>query len=300
MNRRKFFIYTILFTAGCTTGTGKLYENKEEYPLGVKPEKLRFAVTDVRGLEKLQQDYEAFRAALEQILEVKIEFLPMENFIAATPALLNGQVDLVLAGPSEYVILNARAKAVPLVALTRPGYYSVIAVRGDSNIKSLTQLKNKIIAMRTEGSTAGHLGAVKMLMDAGLQPKYDYKVVMLGDRGMEALKEGEVDACGISSFYYDNFLKQEGVSEREFPKLATGNQLPSDVFVVSSQLNSDFVLQMRSRIIQHQEKLIQALTSSSKFFFERFHEANLVSASDADYEVIRSVYQAIGEGELIR
>lgn len=139
-----------------------------------------------------------------------------------------------------------------------------------------------------------------MLMDAGLQPRYDYKVVMLGERGMAALKNGEVDACGLPIFYYENFLKTEGVSEREFPTIATGEQLPSDVFVVSTQLNSDFVQQMREHLLQHQEKLIQALTSSSKFFFERFHRAKLVPAADADYDVIRDVYRAIGEEELIR
>ncbi|MDJ0715054.1 MAG: PhnD/SsuA/transferrin family substrate-binding protein [Prochloraceae cyanobacterium] len=263
-------------------------------------EKLRFAVTDVSGLEDLQRDYGRFKDALEEVLQTDIEFYPVDNFTAAAPALLQNQVDLVLGGPSEYVILNSRAKAVPVIGLSRPGYRAAITVRGDSNIKSLSQFQGKTIAMRSQGSTAGHLGPTKIFLDAGLKPNSDYKTIMLGDRGMEALKKGEVDACGLSTFYYENFLLSEGVSEQKYPLIATGPFLPSDVFVVNSQFNRDFARLMKEQMIEHQQKLKQALISSSQFLFHKFNKSKLISVKDTDYDMIREVYRALGKEELIR
>lgn len=133
MNRRNFFIYTILFTAGCTTGTGTTNNprNKSNNFGQIELEKIRLAITDVKGLEQLERDYDSFRLVLEEALATKIEFFPVENYIEAASALQLGLVELVFAGPSEYVVINARTNAVPVIALTRPIYRSTIAVRGD-------------------------------------------------------------------------------------------------------------------------------------------------------------------------
>ena len=45
--------------------------------------KLRFAVRDVKRIEELQQDYEPLRKALEEVLETKIEFFPVDNYFLA-------------------------------------------------------------------------------------------------------------------------------------------------------------------------------------------------------------------------
>ena len=289
MKRRNFLWYSLLFVAGCSSAINQSL---------TFPEKLRFAVTDVQGLEPLERDYSTFKIALEEALDTKIEFFSVENFTAAAPALLSNQVDLVLAGPSEYIILNARAKAIPIVSITRPEYHSVIVVRGDSQIKSLEQLKGKTIAMRSVGSTAGYLGINKLLMDAGLQPQSDFQVVILGDEGMKALQNGEVDACGLSSFGYEIFLSTDGSSEKDFPVIATGADLPNDVFVVNYTMNAELVEEMRSRMLSNKDKLIQALLTN-EFFVNRFKNSEIIEAYDSDYESLRKVYQAIGQGEFL-
>ncbi|OZH54459.1 phosphonate ABC transporter substrate-binding protein, partial [Hydrocoleum sp. CS-953] len=235
MKRRNFIGYTLLFITSCsaTTNNSKI-ENK--------PEKLRFAVTDVVEERKLKRDYEAFRAALEEVLATKIEFFPVESFAMAAAALQLNQVDLLLAGPSEYVVINSRTNAIPLVAVTRPNYRAVIAVPADSPIKSAAQLKGKTLALSDIGSTSGHLGPTKLLMEAGLDPQSDLKIMMLGDDGsLENFKQGKVDAWGGSALDYQNFLDTEGVSENNFPIVAKTDLLPSDVIIISNKLDSQAI-----------------------------------------------------------
>ncbi len=291
MKRRTLIWYSLLFTVGCTTVNNNV--NNSDKLLKSSPKILTFAVTDVSGLEALQKDFGAFRIILEEILDIKIEFFPVENRTAAAPALLSGLVDIVLAGPSEYLILNSRAKAIPIIAIGRSNYHSMFVVRADSQIKSLSQLKGKTIAMRKIGSTSGHLAPTKLLIDAGLDPKTDVKIVMLEDQGVQALKKGEVDAWVIASDRYKTILETEGLSEKDFSVIFTGPSLPNDVFVVSNQLAANLIADIQKRMLENQDKLIKSILIAKAN--QHYKGAKLTLANDADYNIIREVYQKIGQ-----
>jgi phosphonate transport system substrate-binding protein len=297
MKRRKLLWYSLLFTVGCAAETN-IGNNVPDQLAITAPKKLRFAVTDVSGIEELQHDYGAFRTALSEVLGTPIEFFPVDNPTAAAPALLSGQVDMVFAGPSEYLVLNARAKAVPVIAIKRKNYRSIIVVRADSTIKSITQLKGKTIAMRKIGSTSGHLSPTKLIMDAGLDPNTDLKIVMLDDKGAVALKKGEVDAWATALDRYPNILASEGLSEQDFSIILTGPLLPSDVFVVSNQMASSFVENMRSRMMANRDKLIQSLIVAQAN--QKYKGGQLVTVEDSEYNMIREVYKKIGQGNFLQ
>jgi phosphonate transport system substrate-binding protein len=290
MKRRYFIQYSLLFVGGCASAT------QTDLSRSAKPEKLRLAITDAHGMEELKRHYDPFRRALSEVLELPIEFYPVENFTAAGSALHLNLVDLVLAGPSEYVVVHARTNAVPVVELTRPGYRTQIVVRGDSGIKSLEQLNGKTIAMREVGSTSAHLGSTKLLMDAGLNPQVDYTPVMLGKEGFNALKNGKVDAWSASTFTYKRTLEQEELSEAEFPAIATGPLLPNDIFVANSQLDPTLIEYMRSQMLEHQDKLMPTLLVTPNLA-SRFQNSKIIPANDDHYNMIREAYKATGQGD---
>lgn len=292
MKRRKLLWYSLLFVFGCASEV-----NTADQLAVTAPKKLKFAVTDVIGLEDLQRDYGTFRATLEEVLGIPIEFFPVDNSTAAAPAMLLGQVDLVLAGPSEYLVLNARAKAIPVIAIRRINYHSLIVVRANSKIKSLAQLRGKTIAMRKVGSTSGHLSPTKLLIDAGLDPNTDLKIVMLNDQGVVALKKQEVDAWATASDRYQHILAKEGLSEQDFSIIATGPLLPSDVFVISNQMAANFVEKVRSQMMKNQDKLIQSLLVAQAN--QKYKGSQLVTATDSEYNIIRKVYLKIGQGNFL-
>ena len=297
MLRRHFFWYFLLFVASCTA-------TQEDNSTSVQEKgKLLFAVSDVQGLEQLQRDYGPFRNALQEVLQTKIEFFPVNNFVEATTALQLSQVDLVLVGPSEYVIVKTRTNAVPIVALRRPNYRSAIAVRGDSDIKSLADLKGKTIELGKVGVTGSYLGPIKMLMDAGLNPKSDrsdVKIVSSKEYQLKALKNGEVDAWGRTLHRYKQAIQEAEVSESDYFLLAQGPTLPNDVFIASSKLKPTLVDEIRARMLENQGRLLQAILSVSASLDLKFKDATLAPARDSDYDMIREVYKAMGEGDFIK
>lgn len=73
MKRRNLLWYSLLFAAGCTTGVNSTNNSSDQTEI-TAPKNIKFAVTDITGIEDLQQDYGAFRTTLEDILDIKVEF----------------------------------------------------------------------------------------------------------------------------------------------------------------------------------------------------------------------------------
>lgn len=295
MKRRNFLSLSLLSVAGCSFS--KVQEITTNNYADNRPEKLRFAVTDVQGLETLETDYAPFRQALEKVVGIPIEFFPVENFIAAAPALLSGTVDLVFAGPSEYLILQAKTEAQPLIAVTRPDYYSVISVRANSDITNLANLKDKTVAMRTEGSTAGHIGAADLLLKAGLQFNEDFQVRMLGDGGLTALLEGQVDAWADSNSRYDRLVKAANVMD-QLRIISQGDGLPNDVFVVRKTLDPIFTQFIQKKVVEKQADLLAALASTPAN--DKYGQSEFIPATDEQYAALRDIYRAIGQESILQ
>lgn len=297
MKRRHFINCSLLLIAGCTTVTNIFNSRDAKVDTRSSPKKLRFTVTDIQDVQELQRNYGALQTVIENVLEKKVEFVPFESYIAAAAALQSDQLDLALIGPSEYVVIYARTHAVPVIGITRPNYHPVICVSANSRIKSVAELKGKKIAMWKVGSTSGHLGPTKLLIDAELNPKSDLKILMLESKGLPALQKGEVDAWGGSSVKYEKFLQDEGLSESKLPLIAKGPQLPNDIFVASSKLDAGFVKEISDRLVKNQDKLLQSLLTVEE---GKYNGSKLVPVKDSDYNLIREVYKAIGQGSFVQ
>ncbi len=84
---------------------------------------------------------------------------------------------------------------------TRPNLRTVIAVRQDSGIQSVADLQGKTLEIGKLGSTSSHIAPVKILLDAGLDPQSDVKLIRSKDYKIQRLKNGEVDAWARASIH---------------------------------------------------------------------------------------------------
>ena len=290
MKRRHFLVYSLLFAVGCTAS-----QISQGSKTAAIPEKLYFNITDEFDAEVVEQKFGAFRQALAEVLETEVEFFVADSQTAAASALQLEQIDLAFAGPAEYVIIRSRTNAIPVVEVTQPGYRSVIAVTKASKIQSVEALKGKAIALSDLGSTSGHLGPNKLLIDAGLDPKSDVDMKMLGDEGsIEAIQTGKVAVWGGSALQYELFFSDK---KDEFPLVAQTPLLPNDVIIASSQMKPETVAEIRSRMLAAQDKLLAALVMGDQN--PKYKESELLAADDSHYDMIREVYRAIGEQELL-
>ena len=256
---------------------------------------IRFAVTDIDGMEELQRDMGPFKDAFEAASGLKVEFFPVSGRTVAVEAMAADQVDFVLTGPAEYVVFNARLAAKPVVVWERPDYYSELVVLDASPVQNPADLKGQKISFGDIGSTSQHLGPVTLLKAAGLTYATDYEAVFLKrNAAVEAMIAGDIGAIGMNRTQLDGIIKK--FPDQKFRVIAKGDALPSDVLLVSSKVAPEVVEAVRKTFIDHSAEMLAAVTAT---------EANAkfigggctTNVKDADYDIVRNMFANIGVTE---
>lgn len=252
-------------------------------------ETVRIAVTDLQGLEELQREFGAFVDTFEESTGLNVEFYPVNDRVAAAAALQSEQVDLVFTGPAEYVVLRERVGVEPVVAIKRAGYRSCIYTR-KAGVGSVADLKGKTVGMSDVGSTSGHLGPSQLLVDAGINPRSDLKVLTVGDAVHQALKRGDIDAVGIGCHDYEEFMESDNPANYKI--LAEGKELPPDIVVARESYSPEIIERIQAAFHDDFDILLEALLDGKDN--QKYEGATLVIPNDSDYDVVRSMYRAIG------
>ena len=285
------FVVGALALTGCaSTATGASDTELAATGSDSCPDTLRFSDTGVEGLETLVVEFENFRVAFEEATGKDIEFFPISSRTAASTALEFDEIDLLLTGPAEYVVLKQEADALPVVGITRPGYRSIIVARADSDIDDLSDLANKTVITKEVGSTSGHLGPLEMLADAGLVAGESVDVVPLGATRIEAFGAGEGDALGTGLSDYEEIEAELG--EGSIKMVAEGPDLPNDLFVARSALGENCATWLQETLTENQQVLLDAITSTGES--DKYLESEFLAAEDSDYDPTRSAFVAAG------
>ena len=257
-----------------------------------KAETIRFAVTDVEGMEQLQREYGAFVQELEKATGHKIEFSPVSNRTAAVEAMRAKQVDFVLTGPAEYIIFKKLTDAKPVVGWQRPDYFAQIVVMADGPIKSMADLKGKKVAFGEVGSTSQHLGPAQVLADAKLMYNSDYSAeIIKRNVAIEAMIRGDVQAVGMNLTHLRSV--REKFPDAKFAVVGRGPDLPNDILIVASYVPESVVESVRKAFT---DKGVELMTGVLQGEDTKKYEGGhfLASVEDKDYEGVRMMYATIG------
>ncbi|GAF16403.1 phosphonate ABC transporter phosphate-binding periplasmic component [Bacillus sp. JCM 19046] len=175
------------------------------------PETLRFADTGLEGLEELQREFGPFKDALEEVLDIEIEFFAVNDRIIGATALEYDQVDVLLAGPSEYAqIKSVVPGAEPIVGIERADYHAAIIVHEDSEYQTLEDIKGTTVAMKDAGSTSGHIGPSQILIEAGFDLDRDVSIQLLDGARIEAFKNHDVEVLATGIKDYQQMVEEDG------------------------------------------------------------------------------------------
>ncbi|MBS9476944.1 PhnD/SsuA/transferrin family substrate-binding protein [Ancylobacter radicis] len=255
-------------------------------------EPVRFAVTDIEGLEALQQEFGSFQKALEEKTGLDIELIPVSSRTAAVEAMNAGHVELVLTGPAEYVIMKQLSDPRIVVAWQRPDYFAQIAVLANGPIRTLKDLKGKKIAFGSVGSTSQHLGPAQALADQGLVYGKDYEGVIISRNvAAEALIRGDIAAIGLNFGHLNSIRK--AFPNAAFAVVARGRDLPNDILVARKDIPEDVYVKVREAFLKHGNELMSAVIEgedNKKFKGGIF----ITDIKDSDYDYVRSMYRTIG------
>lgn len=256
-------------------------------------EPVRFAVTDVEGLEKLHQEFGPFRDALQEVTEHEIEFFPVNSRTAAVEALNAGQVDLVLTGPAEYVVMKELTDARIVTAWQRPDYFAQIVVLADGPVKSVADIKGGKVAFGAVGSTSQHLGPAQVLTDFGLKAGVDYTAEIIARNvAVEAMINGDLTAIGMNRTHLDGI--RDAYPEVAFFVLARGRDLPNDILVARPDLDEAVVQSFRDAFVNEGAALMKTVVETTDDNRKYKGGHFITTVDDADYDYVRDMYRTIG------
>lgn len=255
-------------------------------------EAIKFAVTDIEGLETLQQEFGAFEKALEGATGLEVDLFPVSSRTAAVEAMKSNQVDFVLTGPAEYVVIKELAKAQIVTAWQRPEYYAQIVVATEGPIKSVQDLKGKTVTFGSVGSTSQHLGPSQVLADFGLRYGTDYNAQIISRNvAVEALLRGDVQAVGMNRSHLAKIRK--AFPDKSFTVVARGRDLPNDILVARYGVSKSAFDKVKSAFVDNGDTLMAAVLKGddNKKYTGGFF---LSKVNDADYDYVRYMYKTIG------
>lgn len=255
-------------------------------------EPLKFAVTDVEGLEQLTQEFGAFEAELEKITGLAVELYPVSSRTAAVEAMNADMVDVVLTGPAEYVVIKALANPVIVAGWQRPDYFAQVVTLADGPIRTVADLKGQVVTFGSVGSTSQHLGPAQALADLGLKLGADYEARIVNRNvAVEAMINGDVAAVGMNHGHLRKI--RTAFPDTAFTVVARGRDLPNDILVARADLDAETLEKIRAAFVDHGAELMGAVLKgddNQKYAGGFF----LTGIQDSDYDYVRDMYKTIG------
>ncbi|MFW5824747.1 MAG: phosphate/phosphite/phosphonate ABC transporter substrate-binding protein [Marinobacter sp.] len=289
----RHLVFGLAVTAAIGTLSAPVVQASDDLS-DVCPNPMRMADTGIEGMGPLKEAFGPFAEAFRETTGLELEMFSLSNRTAAGTALQYDDVELVFAGPSEFVLFDRDSDIEILFAIERPHYGSSFYVPADSDIESLSDLKGKRVALKDTGSTSGHIFPSKMLVDAGLDIKRDVEVIMAGDARIAALVNGDVAAMGGGNRDIEEIEEMD--PDGEYRVVATSDVLPGDPVVMRGSLDSDCKEGLRTSLEKNADTLWEALVATERNedkFLNRDSSLGFDRTAE-DYEVIRQAYEAAG------
>ena len=274
-----------------------IFETKE-------PERqlLRVGIIPAEDTLEMWKSFEVLKGYLERELDVEIKPFIATDYTGVIEAMAAGKIDLAYFGPFSYVLAAKRAGAEAIAAGgTKEGklatYRSIMIAYPGSGIKSIDDLKREAkeidFAFVDPASTSGYLIPKAALLGMEIDPDKDFKEVVFGgghDAVHLAVKAGHVDVGASSDSTYKRLIKSGAISDGDVVIIWESDPIPPSPWAVRKDLDPELKEKIRDALITVHERDPTVIAAFKGWGMKDA----FVKVSDADYEYIRGLAEAMG------
>ncbi len=237
------------------------------------------------------KDYESLIAIIETLADIKIKPIRVTDYNAAVESMRAGRAHIAWYGGKTYIQAAEMAGAEAFAAGVRKGddtagYYAYFVVPVDSPLKTLEDVRGKILGLNSIGSTSGDLIPQVELMKVGLSTKNENdfaKVFYAGshDACLLAAINKHVDVCGMSSRNFDARLADGTFKIEQVRIIHRSSLVPPPPLAYSTKLS----VELRDRI----KKATLEAHKHGKIGGYGGEMSHYIEVTDADYDLLREM-----------
>ena len=257
-----------------------------------KTYKMVFVPASEKGDEN---DYESLISITEKLTGFKIETIKVTDYNAAVEAMRAGRAHIAWYGGKTYIKAAEIANAEAFAAGVRPGetnanYYSYFVVKTKSKLKKFEDVKGKVLALNTIGSTSGDLIPQVELAKINLSTvnnEHFKKVYYAGshDACLLSVLNEQADVCGMSSRNFEARLKDKTFSIDQVRIIHKSSPVPPPPLAYSTNIPLEDRNKIKNAVLDaHKYGTIGGYGGEMSHYIE---------VKDSDYDVLRDVVKLL-------
>ena len=264
-----------------STGEGNIQEST------VKSDVIRISAIGIVNADELIKGFTPFMNYLSQKTGKKFEFVYCENYDKVIEGFEKGAIDFASLGPLTYVTMKDQKKMAvePLVRPLENGkdsYTSIVFVKKDSPIQSMSQLKGKKMAFGDRLSTAANLFPRYIIYKSGATEDTWAGSQQLGsqDNIFQGVLSGDFDAGASKSTVY-----KKNNTDDKFKQIGESDKIATFAYTVRSDMDPQLKDSIKKALLELKDPDI--ITKIEKPF------TGFKEARDEDYNSVRDVLKVV-------
>ena len=257
------------------------------------PSTLVFTYTPVEDPAVYKDAFSDFQEYLSEITGKKVIYYTVHSNAAEVEAIRSGRLHIAgfSTGPTGYAV-NLGGYVPLAVKGTKDsfqGYNLITITRQDSDIKSMDDLKGKLVAHTSASSNSGNLAPRALFPSEGITPDKDYTVKYSGkhDQSIMGVLAGDYDAAPVASDVFDRMVSAGRIKSKDFRIIYTSPRFPTSSFGYAHDLHPDLVkkIKMAFKTFRFPFKMKDAFNGADRFYPITYKD---------DWAVIRDIAHATG------
>tara|TARA_B110000114_G_scaffold167439_1_gene189465 strand:- start:571 stop:1425 length:855 start_codon:yes stop_codon:yes gene_type:complete len=257
-----------------------------------KTYKMVFVPASEKGDES---DYTNLISITEKLTGFKIETIKVTDYNAAVEAMRAGRAHIAWYGGKTYIkaaeIANAEAFAAGVrTGETNANYFTYFVVKKESKLKKFNDIKGKVLALNTIGSTSGDLIPQVEIAKINLSTtnKDHFKKVYYAgshDACLLSVLNNKADVCGMSSRNFEARLNDKTFLMDQIRIIHKSSPVPPPPLAYSKSIPLEDRNKIKKAVLEaHKHGAIGGYGGEMSHYIE---------VKDSDYNVLREVVKLL-------